>query len=126
MAPGDFNGKDYGGGHTGMGWYHYNWSAVPGYSKSYPKNDDLIEGTKVTFIGNDKRLKHQSGVILKKTKKMSRSFFPVHFENKNIIRNCTKNQLQLRIILNDPTDIRNVKLKLKKEKRLRVKKKQKR
>ena len=115
MAPGDFNGKDYGGGHTGMGWYHYNWSSVANYKDSYPSNKDLVEGQKVSYIGKDKRYKNATGVVLKPNRKYGRSWFPVRFEVfdsqssslKFKTLYCVKTQLQLPIILKDKRDERN-------------------
>jgi len=133
MAPGDFNGKDFGGGHTGMGWFKYNWQGVSGYSNSYPKNADLVEGQVVTFIGKNKALRNCNGVVQKSDKKYGRSRVRVTFEVYNKKKSqfkyvavyCTKDQLQMPIVLNDKHGERNALFNAKKETRLR-KKKQKR
>ena len=133
MAPGDFNGKDFGGGHTGMGWFKYNWQGVSGYSNSYPKNADLGEGQVVTFIGKNKALRNCNGVVQKSDKKYGRSRVRVTFEVYNKKKSqfkyvavyCTKDQLQMPIVLNDKHGERNALFNAKKATRLR-KKKQKR
>ena len=133
MAPGDFNGKDFGGGHTGMGWFKYNWQGVSGYSNSYPTNADLVEGQKVTYIGKNKALRNCRGVVHKSDKKYGRSQFRVTFEVyikkksqfKYVAVYCTKDQLQMPIVLNDKHGERNALFNAKKATRLR-KKKQKR
>jgi hypothetical protein len=133
MAPGDFNGKDFGGGHTGMGWFKYNWGGVSGYSNSYPINADLVEGLKVRYIGKNKKFRDCKGVVQKMDKKYGRSQFPVTFEVylkkksqfKYVKVYCTKDQLQMPIVLNDKYSERNALFNAKKATRLR-KKKQKR
>jgi len=127
MAPGDFNGKDFGGGHTGMGWFSYNWSGVSGYRNSYPKNADLVEGQKVTFIGKDKNFRDCKGVVQKMDNKYGRSRFPVTLEvyfkkkgvHKYVTVYCNKEQLQLPIVLNDKHGKRNALLNAKKATRMR-------
>jgi len=133
MAPGDFNGKDFGGGHTGMGWFKYNWQGVSGYSNSYPINSDLVEGLKVTYIGKNKTLRNCNGVVQKSDKKYGRSRVRVTFEVYNKKKSqfkyvavyCSKGQLQMPIVLNNKHGERNALFNAKKATRLR-KKKQKR
>jgi hypothetical protein len=130
MAPGGFNGKDYGGGHTGLGLYKYNWSGVSGYADSYPKNADLVEGQTVTFIGKNKKFRNCKGVVGKRDNKYGRSKFPVVLEvfyKKNAgfkyeTVYCSKGQLQMPIVLNDKHGQRNALLNANKATRLRKKK----
>ena len=127
MAPGGFNGKDYGGGHTGLGLYKYNWSGVSGYADSYPKNADLVEGQTVTFIGKNKKFRNCKGVVGKRDNKYGRSKFPVvlevfskkktEFKYETVY--CSKGQLQMPIVLNNKHGQRNALLNANKATRLR-------
>ena len=129
MAPGEFNGKDFGGGHTGMGWYHYNWHSVANYKDSYPTNKNLVEGQKVTYIGKNKNYKNTSGVVLKRDKKCGRSWFPIRLEvfdkNSSSFKfrtvYCVKTQLQMPIVLKDKREEKMNKLTYNRELRKRKK-----
>jgi len=127
----DQYGKNYQGLHTGNGWYKYNMHAVANYKESFPTNKQLVEGLEVYYIGQNKLLRNVKGVIIKKTKKVGRSWHPIKFEifdkhtskYKNIIVYCTKEQLQMPIILKSKSDKRTNNLRYKEQIRKRKKEK---
>ena len=60
MGAGSFNGVNYNGQHTGMGWFKYNLDALPGHQATLVKNKHLKEGTEVNYVGKDKKFKNRS------------------------------------------------------------------
>jgi hypothetical protein len=71
MAPGNFNGKNYGGLHTGTGKYQNGGPyANNGYRRKMISHREFTEGKRVAYIGTHKDFRESRGtgvVISKKT-----------------------------------------------------------
>ena len=129
MGAGSFNGKNYNGQHTGMGWFKYNMDAMPGHLATLVKNKDLKEGAEVTYVGKSKKYKNQLGVILKHDSKYGRGLVPVRISmydkgqsiNIEKVVLCHRSQLRFPMeIIDKHADTVNV-LKAKRELRARKK-----
>lgn len=63
MAPGQFNGKNFGGLHTGTGKYQNGGPyANNGYRHTTIPNRDFQEGRRVAYVGSHKNFSGTKGV----------------------------------------------------------------
>lgn len=71
MAPGHFNGTNFGGLHTGTGKYQNGGPyANNGYRHKIPPNHEFKEGRRVSYIGTHKDFRELrgEGIVLSKSK----------------------------------------------------------
>ena len=62
MAPGSFNGKNYGGLHTGTGKYQNGGVySNDGYRKQVHKSSEFTVGKRVAYIGSHKNFRGSLG-----------------------------------------------------------------
>jgi len=88
MAPGSWNGTNFGGLHTGTGKYQKGgvYSANGERFKSSP-NREFTEGIKVAYTGTHKDFIHEEGLVVSKVgdkSRSGRSFIKVKLENQNV------------------------------------------
>ena len=83
MAPGEWNGKNYGGLHTGTGKYQRcGVYSSDGIRFQRVPSKDFKEGLKVRFIGKHKDFAGKRGTIILGGVKRPRSIIRVQFSDK--------------------------------------------
>jgi hypothetical protein len=94
MAPGEYNGKNYGGLHTGTGKYQKG-GVYSANGKRYPRvpSRDFKEGLMVRYVGTHKDFKGQRGNIITSGAKRSRSIIRVRLPDR--IAYIHKNSLEI-------------------------------
>mgnify|MGYP001267846036 CR=1 FL=1 len=102
MAPGEYNGKNYGGLHTGTGKFQRG-GVYSTNGKRYPRvpTRDFEEGLTVRYVGKHKDFIREEGTIMKGGVKRSRSIIRVNFTDK--IAYIHKNSLEI-IFKNDTSE----------------------
>ena len=88
MAPGEWNGKNYGGLHTGTGKYQRGGVySVNGMRFPRIPSRDFKEGLQVRYIGKHKDFIGKRGTIIKGGMKRSRSVIRVQLSDKVVYFN---------------------------------------
>ena len=94
MAPGEYNGKNYGGLHTGTGKYQKG-GVYSSNGKRYPRvpTRAFMEGLTVRYVGTHKDFVREEGSILSGGVRRSQSIIRVQFQKK--IAYIHKNSLEI-------------------------------
>ena len=94
MAPGEYNGKNYGGLHTGTGKYQKG-GVYSTNGKRYIRvpTRDFVEGLTVRYVGTHKDFLREEGSIRSGGTKRPRSIIRVQFQDK--IAYLHKNSLEI-------------------------------
>jgi hypothetical protein len=113
MAPGDYNGKNYGGGHTGRGDFRKGgpYANNGKHNNKRMSHLDFKPGTRVSYFSIKSRPKIAfEGVVAdrptrskKDTIKYSKSFIPVIFDDDSAVSYIHKNSLT--IVVEDNTHL---------------------